>query len=623
MKYLISNKKINTSNFSLIEDKVFENKCKNVYFYTNDIPTFENENYLSFIDGYVNDLDLPPENKKEQIRSVLDIVFKEWPVPNHITGSFSICTYNKDSDSLLFCNDCIGVYPLYYYISDDYFIVSSDIFWIASSIKTEIDQVGVVERVLSSDNAFITIGSRTILKNVKRLLPGEKIEIDLRDINNIIKSYDNTLLNISNEYNLSKDSINKYWERYTKEINYLLFNESEGYIALSGGRDSRVVFGGLPKNKNITCLTYGNKKNYEVKVAKKLSAIRKMKFRSFSNLSLYFPPKILFEEYIKKIETLNIPNWVDLLEGIEDKEKYLLLGDLCEALPAHYMKYFSRNKLKKSFFKLFILKSDSILTKTDNKSFDDWKNAKIKETLKAYNYETIKSSLDISITKEALIEGIIADLNDIFDRINAHNLRYVELYDELYAWYTRARKRVGNQVNICRKGFNAVSPPLSIGILRMTSSIHPKYRASESFRNNLFKHIKELKKLNSVPIAQAPLISRNMPYFMVLGIWYLRTTIDQYLIRRIMKKKNPQLRYRVFNDTNWVQVYQQKDVHKIFTSYFENNYLGKIYNLYENKLIKRINLESWPLSNRDLLSIASLNLELELINKINKKKRLS
>ena len=56
-----------------------------------------------------------------------------------------------------------------------------------------------------------------------------------------------------------------------------------------------------------------------------------------------------------------------------------------------------------------------------------------------------------------------------------------------------ARLPMGQQVLICRSKFNAVCPPMSLNIMRMSSSIHPKYRLDYRFFNSLFSNIGALK----------------------------------------------------------------------------------------------------------------------------------
>ena len=73
------------------------------------------------------------------------------------------------------------------------------------------------------------------------------------------------------------------------------------------------------------------------------------------------------------------------------------------------------------------------------------------------------------------------DYDELFNRIKEHKLPYDEIHDEIFEWYTHARLPMGQQVLIYGSKFNAVCPPMSLNIMRMSSSIHPKYRLDYRF----------------------------------------------------------------------------------------------------------------------------------------------
>ncbi|MCB9201616.1 MAG: hypothetical protein H6604_01020 [Flavobacteriales bacterium] len=97
----------------------------------------------------------------------------QWPLSDEITGSFSITVISNTS--IRFCNHCIGIYPLYYYIQGDTYIISTDIHWMAYALNevVEFDEVGIIQKLFGRER--VNIGARTILKGVKRLLLGELI----------------------------------------------------------------------------------------------------------------------------------------------------------------------------------------------------------------------------------------------------------------------------------------------------------------------------------------------------------------------------------------------------------------------------------------------------------------
>ena len=89
-----------------------------------------------------------------------------------------------------------------------------------------------------------------------------------------------------------------------------------------------------------------------------------------------------------------------------------------------------------------------------------------------------------------------------------------------------------------------------------------------------------------------------------------------------MKNKNANMRYRFLKSLNWVQVYQQPNVAKIYNSYFDSS-KRSYFSVKKNaiKLLKdRIRLDKWPLTNFDLMSVASTITQIKLIKYITKSK---
>ena len=211
------------------------------------------------------------------------------------------------------------------------------------------------------------------------------------------------------------------------------------------------------------------------------------------------------------------------------------------------------------------------------------------------------SQFKFSISRAKLLKALQSDLNGIFQRIEAHQLPYVELYVELFSWYTHTRMPMGKQILICNSKFRSYCPSMSIQIVRLASSIHPNLRLNSRFMNKLFKESIELKELNKVPTNQAPLIPQNYPDFIKFPIWGLRSIIDQYLINRLVKSKDITKRYRLFKSINWAEVYQNSNMEKNLKAYFKNNHLGEVY--FKNLLIQSIqrkNLIQWPFANTSL-----------------------
>ncbi|MCB9201615.1 MAG: hypothetical protein H6604_01015 [Flavobacteriales bacterium] len=354
---------------------------------------------------------------------------------------------------------------------------------------------------------------------------------------------------------------------------------------------------------------------FVARLAKKKNAT----FKNYGDYKLFFPPCDILTDYVKKNESLNITSWLQILENThQKKDSMILLGDMCEVLPARNIKTFSSRKSRiKNFFKYNILRYYHDFTKTDVNSLEKWKNKKIIDLLKVYDKDKIKK-LKINLPYDQIIKEITKDYDELFARIDSHNIGFEELFGELLEWYTHARIPMGQQVLTCRSKFKAVCPPMSLNILRISSSIHPKYRMNYRFFNALFHNIEELKKLNSIPTSQSPFVKRSYSSSLIFLSQGIRSNIDQFLIRRLMKNKNPQMRYRLLKSQNWVRVYQEPHVISTYKSYFsslDNRFLSE-----ESRAIKllkgRVGLIKWPLINSDLMSFASTATQIDLIKKI-------
>jgi hypothetical protein len=612
MKFLVTNSLVHKKTFSKLPFELKKISIGNFnIIIEKGVELNETDTHLSITDGYLRDLNLVGQNKYTHTISAVEQIVNEWPVAENISGSFSTTIIDKLANELTLCNDLIGVYPLYYLIKDEYIYISNSIILMGSISKSDFDEVGIAQRCIGPE--YFNMGSRTILKNCKRLLPGQYLKIDL--LGEIFKiKFDNSLYQNISSSNQNHNLHHEYWKEFKKEVEYCLLGNSEVNIALSGGMDSRLLLGALPMEKDIHCLTYGEKDNYETKIASRLAKLKKAKFKNFSQLSLYFPPIQILKDYVLKTEAVNICSWLEILENIDVKERHpFLLGDMTEALSARNIKkYTSRTFRQHNFIKYFLKEKDYKFEKSNDQRFQAWKNAKLLNFNRWYIEERV-SNLNLSFSTAELKAGLHSDLEEIFSRIEAHSLPYTELYDELFSWYTHSRIPMSKQILICNRDFYCYCPPMANSILRNTSNIHPNLRLSNRFLKKLFS-ISELKKFNRIPTSQAPYIPQNFLDIIKFPIWGFRSKVDHLLIKRLIKHKDPTKRYRLFKSINWVMIYQNPDMKKNLKRYFENNHLGEDYFKYLlNRAEQRKNLQQWPFANTELINGASLNVEIDLI----------
>lgn len=613
MKFLVANRSINKATIAQLPYKLEEKGVGPFCMYFDDINEIRQfSDHYSITDGYIRDLNKKIDDLSGQEENIIKEISRSWPLPFNITGSFSSVLIEKDLDEVIICNDLIGLYPLYYLQIDNDLFISNSIILLGTVSGVEFDEAGIIQRCLGPD--FNNIGSRTILKNCKRLLPGEYIKFNKRG-NILEKHFDNTLFQDIKRPFKNPDLPNEFWQLFTKEVSYCLNNSKITNIALSGGIDSRVVLGAIPKDKKITCFTYGNENNYETKIASRLAKTKRAKFENFFEPELFFPPKEILKKYTLQSEALYLCSWLELLENRKGKKNSpFLLGDLTTTLTGRTIKKFSSKKFRKAnFFKYYVLNKDYLFENSSKDVFEKWKKDTIKSYERLYTVSRL-SKFKITSNRETLVEALHSDLNELFTRIEKHNLPFVELYDELFSWYTHNRMQVGKQILICNSHYKCYCPSMSMSVLRMASNIHPNLRLNFRFIKRLFTLNSEMKNLFSIPTSQAPLVPQNFPDFIKFPIWGLRSQIDQFLIRRMIKSRDINKRYRLFTSTNWAKIYQNPSMEKNMKDYFENNNLGEGYfNDLLNQAVQIKNLEQWPFANLEIINASSLNTEIDII----------
>ncbi len=615
MRFILTNIKVNQSLIKGLPYGLSLRGIGSLNILIEDIKAIEKtSSHYSITVGYLRDFNKEVSDIQGQKESVISEISKTWPLPDNITGTFSSLVINKNTRNFILCNDPIGIYPLYYLKNNKGFFISNSIILIGAISECEFDEAGIIQRCIGPE--FSNYGSRTILTNCKRLLPGEYLKFDEKG-NKILSKYDNTLyqnISKSSQENI-KDIYPGFWNVYKNELDYCLNDTNNVSVALSGGLDSRIILGAIPKTKKISCLTYGGHENYETKIASRIAKLNNADFKSFSHPNLYFPPSEILKKYTLQTEALTLCSWLEILEEIVQRSKEpILLGDMAEILNGRNIKKYSSKEFRQNqFIKYQIFKKDYKFENSTKESFVKWKSSNSYSYLVWYTEKRL-SQFNVSISRDNLIEALQSDLNDIYRRIEDHQLPYIELYDELFSWYTHSRIPMGKQILICSSKFRGYCPSMSLNIIRLASSIHPNLRLNSRFMNKLFTETVELKELNKIPTNQAPLIPQNYPDFIKFSIWGLRSKVDQYLINRLVKNKDITKRYRLFKSINWAEVYQNPEMEKNLNRYFEKNHLGEKY--FKNLIfqsIQRKNLIQWPFANIDIMTAASLNMEIDLI----------
>ena len=589
--------------------KIILNNTLNLFVSENNINDcfFEDKDIAGYVMGYARSYLLNSSGSIDHnLFTGKEISNKKWPLNDDFTGSFSMLTYCKKSQKISISNDCIGYHPIYYFIKNDELIISSSLILIGAILGESTDEIGVLEKLISGE--FCTFGKRTTVNNVSSLLPGEAIYINYSKFFEIDAKYDNTLYNSIID-KPTKSIAKDVSELISKEIDICLLNKNPT-VAVSGGLDSRIILGHLPLYSKINCVTYGDTNFYETKIAKKCAKKVDANFSSYEMYKYQFPSKKILEDYILKTEAVGIQSWISIIEGV--KQTYFnepfLIGDISDSLTGkHYD--FIKGRVSKIyvFMKYTILFRKIPFELNTNEAFNNWKKeesdvyvSKLKNLNLNFNLETAKIYLQ-------------KDLNEIFERIAAHNVKYYEQLNELFSVYTHARFPMAKQLIITKKKFLPQAPIMSIGMMRFATRIEPSDKILFKLLDKVLKTNK-MKKFSNIPTAQIPFIPYSLTRIIKLPVWAIRSLFDQILIKRQMRLRNPEARNRLLKSINWVDAYHQKDGLKNISEYFENDLLGlkkMCITIFNNRKC----MKSWPLSTVDLISMAAINIEQDLISK--------
>jgi len=243
--------------------------------------------------------DFSHENLDTKILYELIKVY-EWDFIDHIEGMYSIFLMNIQTEEIRLYRDSSGQKPLYYSFIDQNLFFSSEIKGLLSmGINKEID--------FDCVSYFLHLGylpgSKSIFKNINRLMPGEVLHFNKRKRMLHIEKIDffKKSIDAFSFSDISEDLITL--------LDLHLQSKTKVSINLSGGMDSASLLWAAEKsNKNINALTTRfvdapREYNEEVNLASKLC-----KNLGIQHEILDISKENFIDNYIEGYETLEEPN---------------------------------------------------------------------------------------------------------------------------------------------------------------------------------------------------------------------------------------------------------------------------------------------------------------------------
>lgn len=292
---------------------------------------------LSYNGEIYNYKDLGSEKLKSDTQFLFKYLKEGFDI-NDLDGMFAYSFVDYNNNLLNLQVDRFGIKPLYYFENEDYFIWSSEI----KAIKT-VPGVSFKfnEEALSEYMMFKSIGShQTLIKNVYRVLPGECITVNIKNLEkNKIQSI--KALVGKNVYDKSESDIFNIIEKSVKRC---LLSDTAVGVQLSGGIDSSLI--ALISSKylpNINTYSIGmendkwNEFNYSRLISEKINSKHKeILFSKIDLINNFEKVTYLLDEPICHANT--VPLYL-LAREARKEVKVLMTGEGIDEILGGYKRY--------------------------------------------------------------------------------------------------------------------------------------------------------------------------------------------------------------------------------------------------------------------------------------------
>lgn len=278
----------NNSRIMEQENRIYKNLKENQWYlelssirkFENDKILYQNEQYIVLIDGVI--LNLLNLKQKYLSNDLGELAIKMYENSgetffNEFRGNF--CGFFQDkikNRTLIFTNQ-MGDKPIFYYLNRESIIFGSEIKHIVKcmqikNIAYDIDKIGAY--------CLLTYGymydDYTLLKEIKRLLPGNYIKIEDNEIKEIAyyKISNKEVEDTSTEEEIMQNIEEKFRNAVKMQLDKNKEYGYENYAPLSAGLDSRMTNYMIKKiiNTPIYNITYSQTDQLDEKIPKQISA---------------------------------------------------------------------------------------------------------------------------------------------------------------------------------------------------------------------------------------------------------------------------------------------------------------------------------------------------------------
>ena len=326
----------------------------------------ENKGLILIANGEIyNDHEIRKKNKdfifktKSDCESILCLYYK-YGVNGFLKlrGMYAFAIYNKKTNELILGRDPFGIKPLYFSVSGNNFIFSSEAQSIIKSdlLKPSINEIKQKELL----QLQFSTGRESIFKNINRVRPGEIITI--KDSKITESKIFNKLEKIK-KYKISKKRI---LFKLTESIKLHQRSDVPYGIFFSGGIDSTLVLYLMSLVNSNPIKTYSvifpgqnNQKNYLNSICNKFNS--KLKFVEFNESDFWNLIPVAAKSFDDPVLDYAILPTFKLAQEAKKEIKVVLTGEGGDELFAGYGRYrsnsrnliFKKQPFKKGAFKRF------------------------------------------------------------------------------------------------------------------------------------------------------------------------------------------------------------------------------------------------------------------------------
>jgi hypothetical protein len=494
-------------------------------------------------------------------RNILDLQTNRSQVPPECKGN--ILVYDDNSSKVCIFRDWSSCFPIYFTRYKGNFIVCSYITPLAEVTNAEIDQIGMVEYMLSG----YSIGSRTQFKNISKLCPGQIGFISMPTGNLEIKETSRLWSGSGQNEDVTqgKDKVVQRLGSIWEENLRIESGAPNLGVMLSAGWDSRLVLSSILsryKNTEFLCVTYENshKQSRETDIVNAI--VKKLKLRHQNEKAILNPSNIdSFYNIFRKTETCCFPEWSQIGKSLSDQGINLVTcGILGEVLGGHYGQGFIGSGLDKiiHFVKTYFNMKTSCLSVEE-----------AADALCRYHL-IIPWYINDGLNKTLLLEGIRGDLNQVTERYLNRGITEGERLLEAFITEHRGMGHIAEQSLAVRGHIDITLPFADRSIIETVTDLPHRYKINNKLTKALINKL--CPQLLAFPTA-AILVDTNYPIVIQEASRFFRIVIDKVSSTAFIRSKgnitHPLIWYRN------CEYLRQGDSFKSLLNYISLEYLDK------------------------------------------------